>query len=456
MDVHNYDERLKKAIENVGRCDLISPGNRELMLKFIEYKRAQGTSAGRCAKTLWTIKQFATGQYEKRGHRARDSNTMKDFGLLTKDDVQRTFAALEASALKETTKRDFKILVRFFVGWVFHEATGSEEAYSPKLHDYPSIFNGIHVKEPREVVKPSDLLSDEEKRKMIESARNLRDKALIGCLDEAGMRPGELLGLRIRDVSIGEQCAELSLDGKTGIRSSYIIRNLGYLSQWLDSYDKRGNPEAPLWPDFEKRGQPLSYVGLRQMLKRVAVKAGVTKRVYPYIFRHSQATSDSVDLTEPLMRKLYGWSSSSRTPGRYIHLRGQDAKLAKLKQAGIAVEEEGERVRLCPRCKKPVPFGATVCYSCNSVLTVREALRIQEQREKAMEELKSQVQGLEKENKETRSLMAGLWIALRSFGREIKTVEELDEALLRLPGTAEELDEVLSEALSLPDLLKKI
>jgi site-specific recombinase XerD len=390
MDVHNYDERLKKAIENVGRCDLISPGNRELMLKFIEYKRAQGTSAGRCAKTLWTIKQFATGQYEKRGHRARDLNTMKDFGLLTKDDIQRTFAVLEASALRETTKRDFKILVRFFVGWVFHERTGSEEAYSPKIHGYPAIFNGIHVKEPKEVVKPSDLLSDEEKRRMIESARNLRDKALIGCLDEAGMRPGELLSLRIRDVTIEEQCANLSLDGKTGIRSSYIIRNLQYLSQWLDSYDKRGSPEAPLWPDLEKRGQPLSYAGLRQMLKRVAAKAGISKRVYPYIFRHSQATSDSTELTEPLMRKLYGWSPSSRTPGRYIHLTGQDAKLAKLKQAGIVVEEGEKRVRLCPRCGKPVPSDATVCYSCSSVLTVREAVRISEQREKAMDELRIQ------------------------------------------------------------------
>lgn len=163
------------------------------------------------------------------------------------------------------------------------------------------------------------------------------------------------------------------------------------------------------------------------MLKRVAEKAGIRKRVYPYIFRHSQATSDSVELTEPLMRKLYGWSSSSRTPGRYIHLRGQDAKLAKLKQTGIAVEETGGRVRLCPRCSKPVPAGASVCFSCNSVLSVREAVGIREQRAKAMEELKSQVQGLEKENKETRLMMLGLMMALKAHGKNVGTQEELDE-----------------------------
>jgi hypothetical protein len=38
----------------------------------------------------------------------------------------------------------------------------------------------------------------------------------------------------------------------------------------------------------------------------------------------------------------------------------------------------------------------------------REAVGIQEQREKAMDALKIQIQDLEKENKETRSMMLGI------------------------------------------------
>jgi hypothetical protein len=36
----------------------------------------------------------------------------------------------------------------------------------------------------------------------------------------------------------------------------FIIRNLAYLVQWLDSYGRK-DPNAPLWPDFEKPGEPL-------------------------------------------------------------------------------------------------------------------------------------------------------------------------------------------------------
>lgn len=393
MDIHNYKRRLERATENVKKCNRISPKNKELMLRFIEYKRAQGTSAGRCAKFLWTLKKFSMSEFERRGHRSKSFTIMKDFELLTKQDIQGEFAKLESSTLKDSTKRDYKVIVRFFVGWVFHEKTGSPEPYDQNEHGYPAIFKGLKIKEPEETLKPSDLLTDEETQRLIDAAKNLRDKALIACLDEAGMRPGELLTLRVGNVTIEEQYGMLSMDGKTGVHPSIIIRNLAYLCQWLDSYDKRNDPKAPLWPDFEKKGQPLSYVAFRQMLIRVAVKAGVKKRVYAYLFRHTQATSDSVEITEPVMRKLYGWSKNSKTPSRYEHLSGKDVKAAKLRQAGIIVEEGKKRIRLCPRCKKPNSSDATMCHACGSVLSVKVAIEIQLDRDK----LRKDIQDLKRE-----------------------------------------------------------
>ena len=322
---------------------------------------------------------------------------MRDFRELCKEDVQREFAKLETSDLSENTKRHYKLFVRIFVGWVFHEKSGSQESYDPKEHGYPAIFKGIKVKEPGETVKASDLLTSEEKQRIMGAAKNLRDKALVGCLDESGMRPGELLSLRVGNVAIEDQFGEVSLDGKTGIRSAFIIRNLAYLVQWLDSYECRKDPHAPLWPDFEKPGEPLSYAGLRQMLKRIAARAKVKKRVYPYIFRHSQATSDCQEIPEPIMRKLYGWSKSSKTPSRYEHLSGKDARLARLKQAGVIVEEDKKLVRLCPRCKKTNPAAATMCHACGSVLSIKTAVEIQEDRDKLrkdVEELKATVNTL--------------------------------------------------------------
>jgi hypothetical protein len=92
-DIHGYDRWLKRAMENVKSCSYISSKNRSWMLKFIEFKRAQGTSAGRCAKILWTLKKFAISEYERRGQRSNDYLMMKDFELLDKKDIQRALRA---------------------------------------------------------------------------------------------------------------------------------------------------------------------------------------------------------------------------------------------------------------------------------------------------------------------------------------------------------------------------
>lgn len=389
-DMYNFAKRFELAKDKLNRSKRISAENKDRIFRFIEYKQAQGAGLARCTKYLYILKNFAQGEYGKRKPGKKygsESQTVRDFRELCKEDVQREFAKLETSDLSENTKRDYKLFVRIFVGWVFHEKSGSQESYDPKEHGYPAIFKGIKVKEPGETVKASDLLTSEEKQRIMDAAKNSRDKALVGCLDESGMRPGELLSLRVGNVTVKDQYGELSLDGKTGIRSAFIIRNLAYLVQWLDSYDRRKDPNAPLWPDFEKPSEPLSYAGLRQMLKRLAARAKVKKRVYPYIFRHSQATSDCQEIPEPIMRKLYGWSKSSKTPSRYEHLSGKDARLARLKQAGVIVEEDKKPVTLCPRCKKPNPADATMCHACGSVLSVKAAVQIQQERDKLAKDM---------------------------------------------------------------------
>lgn len=352
-----------------------------------------------------------------------------DFQELRKEDVQREFAKLETSDLSESTKRDYKLFVRIFVGWGFHEKSGSQEPYDPKEHGYPAIFKGIKVKEPGETVKSSDLLTIEEKQRILDVAKNLRDKALVGCLDESGMRPGERLSLKVGNVNVEEQYGELSLEGKTGIRSAFIIRNLAYLVQWLDSYECRKDPHAPLWPDFEKHGEALSHAGLQQMLKRLAARAKVKKRVYPYIFRHSQATSDRQEIPEPVMRKLYGWSETSKTPSRYEHLSGKDAGLARLKQAGVVVEEDKKPIRLCLRCRKPNPAAATMCHACGSVLSIETSAEIQEDRDK-----------LRKEVEELKATVNVLMAAHMKPGQTRKEVNAEIDSQKRLFGKLKELE----------------
>lgn len=140
----------------------------------------QGADLARYTKYLYVLKIFAQGEYGKREPAKKyggESQIVRDFRELCKEDVQREFAKLETSDLSENTKRDYKLFVRIFVGWVFHEKSGSQESYDPKEHRYSAIFKGIKVKEPGETVKASDLLTSEEKQRMVDAAKNLRDKA---------------------------------------------------------------------------------------------------------------------------------------------------------------------------------------------------------------------------------------------------------------------------------------
>jgi len=49
----------------------------------------------------------------------------------------------------------------------------------------------------------------------------------------------------------------------------------------------------------------MDYVHTLKMLKEKAVKAGIKKRIYPHLFRHSAATRDARYLTESELRLKY-------------------------------------------------------------------------------------------------------------------------------------------------------
>ena len=93
------------------------------------------------------------------------------------------------------------------------------------------------------------------------------------------------------------------VDGKTGPRRVRLIASVPALAQWLSVHPFRNDPNAPLWVGVGTvgRNEPLSYNGARAMLKRLVKKAGVNKRVYTHLMRHSRATELATFLTDAQM-----------------------------------------------------------------------------------------------------------------------------------------------------------
>jgi len=90
------------------------------------------------------------------------------------------------------------------------------------------------------------------------------------------------------------------------------------------------NPDSPLW--FDKGKFMLSDTS-RKIIKRIAKKAGINKKIDHQLFRKSRATELSNYLTEPQLREFMGWSPSSTMPSIYVHLSRRDVDKAIIKLA---------------------------------------------------------------------------------------------------------------------------
>ncbi|MEM3736878.1 MAG: tyrosine-type recombinase/integrase [Candidatus Bathyarchaeia archaeon] len=138
-----------------------------------------------------------------------------------------------------------------------------------------------------------------------------------------------------------------------------MIAAVPALASWLSIHTLRGDPNAPLWVGLGSVGryEPLSYSGIRALLRRLARRAGLNKRVYSHLLRHTRATGLAAMLTEAQMKELLGWVHGSDMPSVYVRLSGRDVDGALLRAHGIVKGQE-DRVKaalvstVCPRCRQ--------------------------------------------------------------------------------------------------------
>lgn len=370
MSIYRYDKRVASAIKGVKASEKITSANKRTILEFTTYMVADGKSLPRQDKLLRTVKILA----ELLGPIV--------FKEATKKDLVQVLAKYEAQVTRRTgkpasdhTRSDFKKITKQFYAWLF-------DIEDPRHEGYPKAVSWIRAKEPRSKLKASDLLTSLEVKKLIDATTDLRLKALIAFCSECGLRVGEVLKLKIKDVQLQEQCAQLTVSGKTGPRPVFSIESLPLLMQWLDSHPDRNNPDAWLWTDDT---EPLTYDRARFMLSQCRKKAKIRKRVYWYLFRHSSATGNA-SLGESMLRKIYGWSKNSDEPGIYVHLSGEAVKKALLSKHGLKQKTEESKLIFCPRCNALNQPSASLCVRCRSTLSVQDAFSLSQLKE----ELKNQ------------------------------------------------------------------
>jgi len=350
--LYNYPRRLELAIGHLNRDQAVCEENRKAIISFSKGRLARGSTHGRAAKIVYCLRFLAKW-------------LKKPFRKATKEDLVALIGELESNQnYSEYTRLDYKIVLKMFYKWL----KGNDETYPPEIAWLkPKLKNEKHK-------LPEDLITEDEVLKMVNEASHPRDRAFILVLYESGCRIGELLTLSMQNVQFDQYGAVLRVTGKTGDRRVRIISSAPALASWIDMYNRRNDPKAPLWPPRSSRRKSqnpiecLDHRSVYKLLQTLAEKAGIKKHIHPHLFRHSRATALASKLTEAQMKEHFGWVQGSDMAATYVHLSGRDVDNALLKLQGLVQEdgheEEKIKVKGCQRCKMHNSPMSKYCTRC--------------------------------------------------------------------------------------------
>lgn len=153
------------------------------------------------------------------------------------------------------------------------------------------------IESPKIARKLPDTLSTEEIDSLIEAIdlyhpQGERNRAILETLYACGLRVSELTSLKISDLFFDEGFIKVS--GK-GDKERFVPIG-GNTIKYINIYKNEVRIHTPIQPKAEdnlflnRRGNPLTRAMIFTIIKQLAEKTGIQKKISPHTFRHSFAT----------------------------------------------------------------------------------------------------------------------------------------------------------------------
>jgi len=337
------------GLDRIVRSDELSPGNKGLIFRFLNHI-SPDVSKLRLAFYTHKLRRLATW-------------LGKDFDEVTEQDIRSlvTFlskgpARQDGSNFSPGTLHGYKITLKRFYRWL----EGDDEEYPRKVKWIKSNGDKTRIHEPEQ------LLTDEEVLEMIRHARSPRDKAIISFLHETGARIGEMLSMKVRHLEFKSELVRATLpQSKTMARTVPLVTCKSHLANWINYHPLKDDPEAPLWSNLKGTGkQPLVGQTVSKILKSAAEDAGVSKRVYPHLFRACSITNKQViRWPDPYVKLFHGLCKDSKVMKHYSHLSYSNLEDIQKEMNGLPVEQKPvlhSGIR-CAACGRKNPLYVEIC-----------------------------------------------------------------------------------------------
>lgn len=202
------------------------------------------------------------------------------------------------------------------------------------LYSHASIHKRDYFAMTKQKTLPPELLSRDEVLGLLDACSRraptgIRNSALIALLWRCGLRVSEALALKPADVDATARTVRV-LRGKgakartVGIDAETLLR----LDRWLAvRKDYKIGATRPMFCQITKGsvGAPLQTSYIRHLLPRLAMKAGIAKRVHAHGLRHTHA----VELLREgknvvLIQRQLGHASVAVTNAYLGHLSNQE------------------------------------------------------------------------------------------------------------------------------------
>lgn len=252
--------------------------NTDLIALFLSAKSVEGCSN-------------ATLLYYENTLRSLEQSLLQPVSKATTNDLRNYLINYETKrGSSKTTIDNIRRIFSSFFSWLEDE-------------DYIVKSPARRIKHVRSPKKIKSVFSDEDLELLRQSSHNLRDSAIINILASTGMRVGELVRLKIKDININERECLVTGKGNKQRIVYFDARTKIHLEKYLNS---REDCKEALFIPFKGSEPRLSINTVEIRLKELGKELNI-QRVHPHKFRRTMATN-AIDKGMPIeqVQKLLG------------------------------------------------------------------------------------------------------------------------------------------------------
>ncbi len=194
------------------------------------------------------------------------------------------------------------------------------------------IHDRIKIEKPEKEVIVPDVLTTDEFQILYSSVHNIKHKAILALMYSSGMRVGEVVNLKMKDVD-GSNSKIIIRQSKGKVDRVVILDDsiLSLLREYFIAYQ----PNIYLFNG--STGGKYSTRSIQAIVKNSCRKAGITKNISTHSLRHScftQLIKNGVDLRT--IQRLAGHKNINTTAG-YIRISDEDVLSVKSPIKGIKI-----------------------------------------------------------------------------------------------------------------------